>query len=384
MRKAYKFKLYNDKRKQKKLRELVFIGNQIYNHCIALHKRHYRLYGGFLQKKRIQKHIAKLINRNKPEWKILGSQAIQNIAERIDFGYIKFFKKENKRPPTFRKQRKAKSFLYKGSVGYKIEGNRLTINSIKTTIGFHLSRPIEGKIKTITIKRDRLGEFYIFISCDMEGISDSRKRKAMTGKTAGFDFGLKTFLTSSDSEEFISPEFFKRELKEIKKANRNLSRKVKGSNNRRKAGMHLARVHKRVANLREQYHWGLANQLLEAYDLLCFEDLNLRGMKALWGRKVSDLGFGMFMLKLKYLAKVHGKQISLVDRFYASSKTCSSCNHVNTSLSLRERVWQCPSCGEVHERDKNAAINIHIEGASSIKRDPVSPAVKSRHGSFAA
>lgn len=378
MVKTFKFKLYRNERKQRKLLELVFIANDIFNHCIALSKRHKKLYGSFVYKNQMQKHLAKIIKRYKPEWKVLGSQAVQNITERIQLGVEKAARGENKRYPTFRKKRNAKSFLYKGSVGYKIEGNRITINSIKTTIGFHQSRPIEGKVKTVTIKRDALGDFFVFLSCDVSGASRPvKKSKPMTGKSAGFDFGLRTFLTSShDSDDEINPEFLKRELKKVQKADRKLSRKLKGSSNRRKARENKARVHKRINGLRENYHWELANKLLDRYDSLYFEDLNIRGMQKLWGRKVSDLGFYAFMLKLKHLAKVHGKKVHLVDRYYPSSKTCSCCGKIKKDLHLKERFWKCGSCSTFHDRDKNAAINIHIEGTSSILREPVRPASK--------
>ena len=128
----------------------------------------------------------------------------------------------------------------------------------------------------------------------------------------------------------------------------------------------------------EDFHWKLAHQLTDEYDEIRLEDLNLQGMKALWGRKVSDLGFADFVVKLKYIAAKKGVKIVFVDKGYPSSKTCSACGAVNEALDLRERNWQCNDCGAVHDRDRNAAINIYRVGASSLEGEDVRPCL---HGS---
>ncbi len=285
------------------------------------------------------------------------------ITDRIDEGYKKFFRKENKRPPTFRKYHKYKSITFKGKVGYKINENQITVNSIHKTYKFWKSRPIEGKINTLTIKRDALGDYYLSISLNKTGNSP---KKPMTGKTAGFDFGLKMFLTSSDiGKNIASPEYFKKGIESIKKANRELSTKQKGSNNRKKARVSLCRVHKKIENKREAFQWSIAHELVKDYDVLCFEDLNLDGMKRLWGRKISDLALDSFMRKLGYLALKNGKNLVEIDRYYPSSKTCSCCGTVHASLSLKDRTFNCTSCGLEIGRDVNAAINIHKVGIST-------------------
>jgi 4-amino-4-deoxy-L-arabinose transferase-like glycosyltransferase len=144
-----------------------------------------------------------------------------------------------------------------------------------------------------------------------------------------------------------------------------LSRKKKGSKNRRKANLHLNRVFQRIDNLRHDFFFKLAHELTDKYDVIFFEDLNLKGMKALWGRKVSDLCFGTFLNILQYVAGQKGVKIHFIDRFYPSSKTCSDCGYIYQKLSLKERQWACPGCGVIHDRDFNAALNIHRVGAST-------------------
>jgi len=222
------YKLYTAKRNVR-LHHQINIGGVIYNHCIALHKRYYRLYGKYLAPSRLKAHVAKLKKRPKYAWwSQLGSQAIQDIIERIDKSYQRFFanlrdRKAHKTtqrlcPPTFRAIRKAKSFTLK-QAGWKLLGsNRLRIGSM--VYKFAKSREIDGAIKTVTIKRDALGDLYVFFSCVVVPPSLAR---AMTGKIAGFDFGLTTYLTGNDGTAIHAPQVFKQELEAIAKANRALS-----------------------------------------------------------------------------------------------------------------------------------------------------------------
>ena len=156
-------------------------------------------------------------------------------------------------------------------------------------------------------------------------------------------------------------------LNEIKKAARQLSSKKKSSANRERARLNLARRHEDVANRRSDWFWKLAINLTERFDVLCFETLNLKGMQKLWGRKISDLAFREFLQILEWVAKKKGKQVVYVDRWYPSSKTCNCCGHVLKSLELSVRVWRCPSCNSVNDRDENAALNICAVGASTVE-----------------
>ena len=365
MLKAYKYKIYSGS-KQRKLHELATISGYIYNHCIALHKRYYRLYGKHLSRYQLQKHIGKLRKRN-PKWEKLGSQAVQMIVYRIELAYQSFYSKNIKRPPTFKKSRKYKSFTFT-QAGYKLDRNSIVINSIKTKFSFHYSRPYGGKVKNITFKRDALGDFYVILICETE----NQTKKIKTGRTAGFDFGLKTFLTSSDGTEIHSPQFFKQNANAVAKATCNLSRKKKGSRNWYRAKANLNRVYRKATNQRNDWQWKVANELVSKYDILCFEDLNLDGMKRLWGRKISDLGFYDFMQKLECIANKHGKQIQKIDRFFPSSKLHMDCGHVN-EVTLKDRTFACQGCGKILHRDKNAAQNIHRQGIADYARNCKTP-----------
>ncbi|BAZ08018.1 IS891/IS1136/IS1341 transposase [Calothrix sp. NIES-3974] len=190
-----------------------------------------------------------------------------------------------------------------------------------------------------------------------------------TGKIAGFDLGLKTFLTCSDGTKIESPQFFKQSLNAIKKASRQHSKKLKGSANRERARKNLVRKYEDISNARRDWFWKLAHDLTNRFDVLCFETLNLKGMQRLWGRKISDLAFGEFLQILEWIAKKKGKQIVFIDQWYPSSKTCSNCGHVLEKLDLSVRKWRCPSCQSVNGRDENAAKNICAVGASTVGLD---------------
>jgi putative transposase len=321
------------------------------------------MWGKHLNCAKLQAHIAKLRKR-KPFWQQVGSQAVQDICQRIEKAYQLFFKHHKKgvRPPNFKKVKRYKSFTLK-QAGYKfLGGNRLKIGS--RVYQFWNSREIEGTVKTMTIKRTPLGELFMVIVVD-DGIEPQTKFE--TGKIAGFDFGFKTFLTCSEGFQIDAPEFLKQSLNAIRKASCQHSTKQKGSNNREQARLNLARKHEDVANRRSDWFWKLAHDLTDKFDVLCFETLNLKGMKRLWGRKVSDLALGEFLQILEWVAKKKDKPVVYIDPWYPSSKTCSGCGHLLESLDLLVRRWRCPCCHAENDRDENASINIKMVGASTIR-----------------
>ena len=359
--KTLKFKLYGHKR-NRYLKRSINAAGVIYNKCIALHKRYYRMWGKHLNCAKLQKHIAKLRKRNS-FWQLVGSQAVQDISQRIDKAYQLFFKHSKKgvRSPGFKKVKKYKSFTLK-QAGYKfLGGNRIKIGS--RVYQYWNSREIEGTVKTLTIKRTPLGELFMVVVVDEKS---EPLIKSTTGKIAGFDFGLRTFLTCSDGSKIESPLFLKQSLSTIKKASRQHSRKQIGSANRERARKHLVRQHEKVSNRRRDWQWTLAHQLTDKFDVLCFETLNLKGMQRLWGRKIGDLALGEFLQILEWVTKKKGKQLIYIDPWYPSSKTCSCCGHVLDSLDLSVRRWRCPSCCSVNDRDENASLNIKRVGGSTL------------------
>ena len=367
---SYGFKLQSQK-------NVIKLGNMIddmwgvHLHIMLLARRYRRMFGRDVSAYKLKKHVAKLKKRTKPHWADLPSQVVQDVVLRYGKSQDAFFQniKDRKAGLTTRKvgrpkikpRHKYNSMTFT-QAGYTLEGNRIKINCINTWFSFHKHRDIEGIIKTITIKRDRCGDSWIYFSC--ENVDDSDP-KPKTGKSAGFDYGNKTFLTSDAGNKIDSPQFFKQSLQTLQTLSKALSRKVKGSGNWYRAARALARQHRKVARQREDWQWKLATQLCTEFDTLCFETLNLSGMKRLWGRKVSDHAFYQFLQILEQKCAKHGKTLVKISQWTATTKPCSDCGYYNEELSLSDRQWTCPECGSHHDRDINAAINIKRAGLAA-------------------
>lgn len=364
--------MYRSK-KNKYLHQQIDIAGLIYNHCIALHRRHYRLFGKGINKFRLMRHVTKLKKLKCFScWNLVGSQAIQDIVDRIDKAYQLFFgnlkRKVRTSPPGFKKVKKYSSFTLKKAGWKLLDSNRVKIQG--SVYKFSKSRDIPANVKTVTIKRDSLGDLYIYFVAEVE---INQNNQTMTGNIAGFDFGLKTFLVTSDNEEIESPLYYRQALTDLKRAQRAMSSKRKGSNNWKKARAVTNRLYQDVVNRRRDFFFKLSCNLANRYDYLFFEDLNIKGMQSLWGRKISDLARSEFMNILSYVASTKGKVVHEIDRFYPSSKTCSDCGEVNHALSLSDRTWACTGCGCIHDRDYNASLNILRVGASTLGLGDIRP-----------
>ena len=369
--KTYKFKLYSN-HGNRELQKTIDSHAEVWNHFVALCRRYYAVYTKYPGKKALMRHLTKLKRLSRyADWNLLPSQSLQDVIDRLDKAYRKMFtdRKSNKRSgrPRFKKRKLYKSFTLKVAGWKLLHSNNIRIG--KQIYQYFKSRDILGKPKRCTVKRDSVGDVWIIVLTDHV---DMDLYRPMTSNNAGFDFGLKTYLTGSDYNDYESPQFFKHGINAVKRANRNHSRKVKGSNNRQRARRNLARKHRKIANQRQDFHWKLAHDLTDRYDWISLETLNLKGMKSLWGRQVSDLGFAEFVAKLKYIAAKKGVKIVFIDKWYPSSKTCHVCGEVNQDLNLRDRTWQCPNCHTQLDRDRNASINIHRVGASTLEGEDVS------------
>jgi putative transposase len=347
-----KYRLYGCD-KSRDLSELVTTANHVYNHVVALYRRFYRLYGKNPKSGAVKHHIAKLAKRN-PMWSLMGSQSLQEICERVEASYKEFFKKNGHGRPSFRKAALSGSFAFKGSVGYTLNGNSIRINKLGFRYRFKLTRDY-GLIHTVRIKRDNRGKLWLVLCCEVP--EEHRERQG--DACIGVDFGLKHFITTSDGEVIDAPLGYRQSLNEVRKRSRNLSRKQKDSNGRKRAKDSLARLHEGISNRRTDFQWKLAHRLCRENSYIAIENLSMKGMQKRWGRKVSDLGWAEFVQRLVCVAEKYGTEVVQIGRFEASSQVCSECGYRNTetkNLSLRE--WTCPHCGAHHDRDVNAAINI--------------------------
>ena len=358
--KTEKYELYHQS-------NLIQLGNliddlhQVHVHLLRLQRRYYRLYGKYASLRKINRHITKLKQRTKPHWNQLPSQAIQDVARRIDTGYRPFFEniKARKAGKTSRKvgrprikpNHKYNSLTFT-QAGFKIAGNRIYVGCLKKWFTFWKHRDRTGTVKTVTIKRDTVGDYYLTLVCER---ADLTERLPLTGNVAGAYFGMKTFLTLSDGTKIASPEFYKQSLNAIRSAHKALSRKQFLSSAWFRAKRHLSRLHKKIANQRRDWFFKLALRLVRKYDMIAVEMLNLEGMKKRWGRKVSDLAFGEFVLILEWVCQKYGKTLAKAGQWIPTTKVCHICQQKNDSITLADRYWRCATCNTHHDRDINAA-----------------------------
>ncbi len=355
------------------LKRLTWIAHDIWNYFLGWQRTRHALGLPYMHYNDMSREFT-ILRKAHPEvfahWRELDSWAARDILKRLHKGYKRFFDGIAKRPPKFRSWRKPYSFTMSPS-GYGFYGDKVRIQD--KHYRFNLSRPILGNIKTITLKEDSLGDFYMSVVTD-HTVSEVLPK---TGHAAGFDFGIKTMFTCSDGTLYESPEFYKTSMAALTKAQRKHSRKVRGSHNRERSRKDAARVHRKIRRQRDDHHWKLAKQFVHKYDALCFETLTFEGMKRLWGRKVSDIAPYAFHLKLKHQATKHGKEIYPIDRFEATSKNCSTCGHQQLLMDLSIRQWTCNRCLTNHHRDVNAAINIVKVGALTFGLEGIRLAIAS-------
>ena len=215
-------------------------------------------------------------------------------------------------------------------------------------------------IRQATLTKIPCGEYYLSILVD----GDLTHKVKETKSAVGIDLGIKDFVITSDGEVFNNPHFKKSETKKIKRLQCQLSKKEKGSNNRNKARIRLAKLYKKINDRKQYYLHAVSNSLIDENQVICMEDLNVKGMvkNHNLAESISEMNFGEFRRMLEYKARWYNRKIVFVDRFYPSSKTCHNCGYVIKGLTLNDREWICPHCGEVVSRDYNAALNILDEG----------------------
>ena len=375
-RSTYKFQL-REHPKHVRLGNMLDDLADVHNHFLALEKRYYRRYGKYAGRFRLQPHLTKLLQRTHHHWAWIPRDTLDAVIIRLHVAYERFFDglgglPKFKRKDRYRSAKFQSGYLFEeGRVRLSFKAwddrqQRLKFN--KRWFSFHQHRDWEGKVCYIQILRDRVGTYWLYVITD----ASTTESCSATGESVGIDnviqgmdlvysqtkSGMETYLTFSTGEKKHSPQFFKQSLKELRSLNKSLSRKVKGSHNWWRCVLQLARLHRHIANQRKDWHYKVATDLCKRFDTIAIETLNLSGMKRLWGRKVSDLGFYQFVEILKFKCIKHKREFLQVGQWTATTKPCSDCGHHNENLSLSDRQWTCPECGSHHDRDINAAIHI--------------------------
>ena len=294
----------------------------------------------------------------------------QSIRQMLS-AYDKFFKQHNGFPK-FKSKKDIQSALFSSVAISKrntFETRHITLTKPLKNIRFRCSdlyfnrlQKYNKNIRSATLSKSKSGKYFLSIIVEME--DDELKKFEHTNKQVGIDLGVKDFVITSDGEVFENKHFLKKEEKKMKRLQRQLSRKVKGSNNREKQRVKIAKLFERITNKKDAYIHYVVNELLKSYDTIFMEDLNVQGMlrNHSLAKAIQEVGFYKFKEILTNKALANGKQVALVGRLYPSSKTCSVCGYKKEDLKLNDREWTCPNCGTKHDRDINAAVNILLEG----------------------
>jgi putative transposase len=298
--------------------------------------------------------VKELKDTDAPWLKESPSQALQMSLRNLDNAYTNFFRGGGF--PKFKNKHGKQSFQLPQGV-YLENDKQIFIPKLKL-VNIDLHRKFKGEIKTVTVSKSITNKYYVSILVDT-GEAKPEKKPIVEQTTVGLDLGIKDFCITSDGKKFENKDFFKSTMNRLRIEQRSLSRKKKGSNHYQKQKMVVALIHEKVRNQRRDYLHKISKYLVDNYDTICVEDLNVSRMvkNHKLARSISDMGWSEFKSMLVYKCDWYGKNISIIGRFEPSSKTCSSCGLINKDLTLNNREWTC-KCGIKHDRDINAALNI--------------------------
>jgi putative transposase len=364
MTRVLKVKLYPNEPQRAYLQRIREVCTEVQAHFLRFHEVYYRYFHKFPSAYRLSNHLTKLKKRDKyAHWNGIIRDPIIHVLQRIDDAYKTYFRKL-KKGLTARHPRKAKfcmsfdlSHAYSLEQGYlrlglpgqgNHQGSRIKFRGL----GNHRLSDMD-LVKFITIKKFPTG-YYMYITYNADS-----PQLCQSGEAVGIDFGLSHFLTLSNGDKIESPLFIESSMKKLRKLNKAISRKKKGSKNRGKARWLLRVFWEKLENKQKDFFYKLALSLVRAYDLIVVETLELKAMFKLWGRKMQALSFGKFLNILEYTCVKYGKEFRKIDRWTPTTSVCFDCGHkLEKKLTLSERTWNCPVCGCVHDRDVNAAKNI--------------------------
>ena len=357
MKTAYKFRMYPTRQQAHQLEQTLDTCRRLYNLALADRKAAYETDG---VSRSYEDQAAMLVaEKREGNFKGVFSQVLQDVLRRLDKAFKAFFRrvKVGEKPgyPRFKGAGWYKSFTYP-QVGFKLEGSKITLSKIGT-IRIFKHREVQGKIKTCTIKKDLLGHWYAVLVTEIEDVPATEPKTAI-----GVDVGLKSLITTSTGESIQYPRYYIQLEEKLASAQRSLSRKKKGSANRMKAKAKVAKISKRIQNLRDEFLNQISRKLVDSADVIIFENLNISGMlkNHHLAKHIQDHAWGKLIQVTRGKAEKAGKVVELVDARYTSQK-CSQCG-IMVPKTLAERTHACPNCGLEMDRDLNASLNIRTLG----------------------
>ena len=362
MKRAYKYKLKPTVKQQKQLSKCFGCARFIYNWGLALKTKAWKEEQKHLSYFDIAKVLTNIKQTEEYKWlQDVPNETLQQSLRNLENAYTLFFKAK-KGFPNFKskhKSREAAKFI--SAVHFDFENWKVKVPKCGW-VKICLNKPFNqtmSKQGTLTIYKDKCGEYWCVILVETnEPIKP--KTKVCAEAAVGIDLGIKDLAILSDGTKYPNPKYLEKTEKRLSKLQRKHSRTMKGSNRREAARLKMAKCYRKIVNQRTDYLHKLTADLVNKYDTICLENLNVEGMMKNHNlaRCIQSASWSEFVRQLNYKAEWNGKNVVFIGRFEPSTKTCSACGYINKDITLKDREWTCPQCGAHHDRDVNAAINI--------------------------
>jgi putative transposase len=379
-KRAYKYRFYPTDEQKSLLARTFGCARYIYNWGLRKRTDAYYKQGTRLYYDDLSAQLTELKKQDDHSWlNEVSAVPLQQSLRHLDRAFVNFFEGRASYP-TFKNKHGPQAATY-ASNAFTWDGQRLTLAKMEKPLDIHWSRPLPQGYKptTVTVSKDCADRY--FVSLLIEEEMDSRP---VVNQQVGLDLGLTSMVVLSTGEAVGNPRYFHRDEKKLARAQRRLSKKKKGSRNRERAHRLVARIHAQIADRRRDSQHKLSTRIVNENQVICVESLAVKNMvkNPKLAKAIHDVGWGEFVRQLEYKSQWSGRTFVKIDKWYPSSKRCFACGHVVEELPLEIRVWTCPECGVVHERDHNAANNVLAAGlAVSACGEAVRPgAVKATSG----
>ena len=375
MLKSIKIRIYPDSVQKDFISKQLGCCRLIYNKLLDYKKTQYEQNKQNISLSQLGKYLTNLKKQDNylflnDTYAMCLQQSIQDLIK----AYDNFFKLHKGYPKFKSKKDNEQSCRFTNSMfkfnKKKINGNRITLIKQLKNILFKCSRKDEiylnhneKYIHSVTLIKTSTNKYYLSICIDYNIVYEKKLDSVI-----GLDLGIKDFIVDSNGNRYENKHFYKNQEKKLKKINKQLSRKQNGSNNRNKIRIKIAKVYGKIRNQRLNYLHQITSKLVNENQVICIEDLNVKGMMSnhKLAKSIQDISLYEFRRQLEYKCKWYGRQLIVIDKFYPSSKTCHNCGYIYKGLKLSEREWICPHCGKVIDRDYNASLNILDEGLKQI------------------